>query len=199
MLSSEDARLMKKQLQLRNKIIDAEKNYEREMAEENAKMDEEVRKLDKKGKEKIKEGDTTVTELAERTKALKNIERKKAIYELELFEWAEQCRKMQDAITNAKYENSMEMARKKIEYDRELDDLKKTTNTDADKFIDEIEREIHVENQKLTIETVKQREDINKFKKEIAILKDTNIRFKRDLNLNTGTEEEYTKRAVMQA
>lgn len=52
-------------------------------------MDEEFRKLDKKGKEKISEGNTKVDELAERAKALKNIERKKAIYELELFEWAE--------------------------------------------------------------------------------------------------------------
>lgn len=59
------------------------------MAEDNSKMDEEFRKLDKKGKEKINEGNTKVDELAERAKALKNIERKKAIYELELFEWAE--------------------------------------------------------------------------------------------------------------
>jgi len=124
------------------------------MAEDNARMDEEFRKLDKKGKEKIIEGNTKVDELAERAKALKNIERKKAIYELELFEWAEQCRKMQDAITHAKYENQIEMAKKKIEYDKELDDLKKVTNTDSDKFISEIEREIHLENQKLTVETV---------------------------------------------
>ena len=53
---------------------------------------------------------------------------------------------MQDAITHAKYENQIEMAKKKIEYDKELDDLKKVTNTDYDKFIDEIEREIHLEN-----------------------------------------------------
>jgi hypothetical protein len=53
---------------------------------------------------------------------------------------------MQDAITHAKYENQIEMAKRKIEYDKELDELKKTTNTDADKFIDEIEREIHIEN-----------------------------------------------------
>ena len=118
-------------------------------------MEEEFRKLDKKGKEKIKEDATKVDELGERAKALKNIVRKKAIYELELFEWGEQCRKMQDAITNLKYETQIEMAKKKIEYDDELEQLKKETNTDAGKFIDEIEREIHNENNRLTVETVK--------------------------------------------
>ena len=34
------------------------------MAEDNSKMDEEFRKLDKKGKEKINEGNTKVDELA---------------------------------------------------------------------------------------------------------------------------------------
>jgi hypothetical protein len=49
----------------------------------------------------------------------------------------------------------------------------------------------------LTVETVLQREEITKQKKAIGALKETNIKFKRDININTGTEEEYTKRAVL--
>lgn len=56
------------------------------------------------------------------------------------------------------------MAGKKIESDRKLDDLKKTTNTDSDKIINKIEKEIHVENQKLTVKTVKQREKSKMYK-----------------------------------
>jgi len=90
------------------------------------------------------------------------------------------------------------MAKKKIEYDKELDDLKKVTNTDSDKFISEIEREIHLENQKLTAETIMDRKKINKRKEMIAAVKEANAKFKREININAGTEEEYTKRAVVQ-
>jgi hypothetical protein len=44
-----------------------------------------------------------------------------------------------------------------------------------------------------------QRKEINKQKELIAAVKDANVRFKREININAGTEEEYTKRAVMQA
>ncbi len=54
--------------------------------------------------------------------------------------------KIKNAITHAKYESQIEMANKKIEYDKELDDLKKVAGTDSEKLIDEIEREIHLEN-----------------------------------------------------
>jgi len=33
----------------------------------------------------------------------------------------------------------------------------------------------------------------------IAAVKEANVRFKREININAGTEEEYTKRAVIQA
>ena len=44
-----------------------------------------------------------------------------------------------------------------------------------------------------------QRKEINKQKELIAAVKEMNVRFKREININAGTEEEYTKRAVMQA
>ena len=94
----------------------------------------------------MKEGDIKVGELNEQANATKEIERAKAIYELELFEWGEQCRRVQDKITKVKYENQIQMAKQKLIDDEELDQKKAHVNQDAKKFIDEIERNIHLEN-----------------------------------------------------
>ena len=58
----------------------------------------------------------------------------------------------------------------------------------------EIEQEIHRENQRLTQLTVSQRYQIDLIKREISNLQDLNKNFKRDLNINLGTEEQYAVR-----
>lgn len=58
----------------------------------------------------------------------------------------------------------------------------------------EIESEIHRENQRLTQLTVSQRYQIDLIKREISNLQDLNKNFKRDLNINLGTEEQYAVR-----
>lgn len=55
----------------------------------------------------------------------------------------------------------------------------------------EIESKIHQENQRLTQLTVSQRYQIDLIKREINNLQELNKSFKRDLNLNAGTEEQY--------
>ena len=52
------------------------------------------------------------------------------------------------------------MARQKLIDDEELDRKKATANQDAQKFIEEIERNIHLENEKLTALTSAQRLEI---------------------------------------
>jgi hypothetical protein len=54
--------------------------------------------------------------------------------------------------------------------------------------IQEIEKNIHLENAKLTEKTVAQRYSIDYYKREIANLKEINKNFKRDININHGTE-----------
>lgn len=54
--------------------------------------------------------------------------------------------------------------------------------------IQEIEKNIHLENAKLTEKTVAQRYSIDYYKREIANLKEMNKNFKRDININHGTE-----------
>ena len=68
-------------------------------------MQDEFQKLSKAGQSRLKEGDVKVGELNEQATAMKHVERQKAIYELELFEWGEQCRRVQDKITKVKYDN----------------------------------------------------------------------------------------------
>ena len=62
--------------------------------------------------------------------------------------------------------------------------------------IQEIERDIHEENKKLAERTNAQRYTIDYYKREINNLKDMNTHFKRDININQGTETEYQARAV---
>lgn len=106
-LTGEDAEKMKLMLQLRNKILEAEKTFELSIQEETKTMEDEFKKLSKAGKERLNEGDVRVKELSEQALALKEMERGKAIYELELFEWGEQCRRVQDKITRVKYDNQI--------------------------------------------------------------------------------------------
>ena len=62
----------------------------------------------------------------------------------------------------------------------------------------EIEKNIHLENEKLNQKTVAQRGSIDYYKKEIQQLKDTNKNLKRDININQGTEQEYVRRQEQQ-
>ena len=64
--------------------------------------------------------------------------------------------------------------------------------------IQEIEKNIHLENSKLTEKTVAQRYSIDYYKREIANLKEINKNFKRDININHGTEQEYVRRQELQ-
>lgn len=104
-LTKEDSEKMKLMLQLRNRIIEAEKTQEHKLQEDTRAMQDEFNRLSKAGSRRMKEGEVKVGELNEQAHANKEIERTKAIYELELFEWGEQCRRVQDKISKVKYDN----------------------------------------------------------------------------------------------
>merc|ERR1711908_71403 len=62
-LTKEDSEKMKLMLQLRNKIIEAEKSYELQLQEDTKAMQDEYQKLAKAGQSRLKEGDVKVGEL----------------------------------------------------------------------------------------------------------------------------------------
>ena len=53
---------------------------------------------------------------------MKENEKKKVMYELELFEWGQQCRLKQDEITQTKYQNQIDLAKMKREIEQEYDE-----------------------------------------------------------------------------
>ena len=67
--------------------------------------------------------------------SMKEIEKKKVVYELELYEWGSQCKDLQEKITKIKYENQIEMAKMKtsieMEYDESLEKFKQQAQQDA--------------------------------------------------------------------
>jgi len=90
------------------------------------------------------------------------------------------------------------MARQKQEqeqnFDESLEGFKSQATQDAKKNIQEIEKWIHLNNEQLQQKTVSQRHSIDYYKKEIRQLQEANQSFKRDININQGTEQEYIKR-----
>ena len=64
--------------------------------------------------------------------------------------------------------------------------------------IQEIEKNIHLENEKLNQKTIAQRGAIDYYRKEITQLKEANKNLKRDININQGTEAEYIRRQDQQ-
>lgn len=134
-LTNEDAKAMKQMLQLRNKMIDAEKTTEKQVNEAQTDKETELQRARKLGQEKIGDNDVKIHELNENQLSMKQIERKKVIYELELFEWGKQCKDLQEEITRIKYENQIKMAEKKteieIKYDESLEKFKQQAQSDA--------------------------------------------------------------------
>lgn len=134
-MSARDSNLMKQQLALRNKILEFEKLNEKNVNEVNKDMDARMAEIKRDGAGELDENTVKANELEEGVKAMKDIERKKIVYELELFEWGQQCKKLQDRITQTKFNNEIDLARIKNEieqkYDESLETFKAQASQDA--------------------------------------------------------------------
>lgn len=126
---------MKQMLQLRNKIIEAEKSSEKQINEAQNEKETELHHVQKQGQEKIDENNVKIHEEQEKQLSMKDIEKKKVIYELELHEWGERCKDLQELITKTKYDNQIKMAESKTayeqDYDLKLEDFKLQAQNDA--------------------------------------------------------------------
>lgn len=175
---------------------------EKTQNEAQKEMDSRINQTKKEGQGELEENEIQANELEENVKAMKDVERKKIVYELELFEWGQQCKKLQDKITQTKYNNQIELAKVKrqieAEYDESLEKFKAQASQDAQRNIQEIENNIHLENSKLSSVTQAQRYEIEREKRELMHAKEMNVNFKRDINLNAGTEKQYLVRETQQ-
>ena len=80
-LTNEDAANMKQMLQLQNSINEEQKQTEKDIHEAQVEKDTEIKSIAKAGNEKLKDGDVKITEKREENKSMKDIARKKSIYE----------------------------------------------------------------------------------------------------------------------
>ena len=109
---------------------------------------------------------------------MKELERKKQVYEAEIYQWELSCNKLDEKITETKYNNQIELARKKraieADFDEQIEVFKQQASQEAQRNIQQIEKSIHLENQKLAEKTISQRYTIDYFKREIASQKALN-------------------------
>ena len=116
-------------------MIEAEKTTEKEINEAQNEKESELQRIKKQGQDKIDENNVKIHEKEEEKLSMKEIEKIKVIYELELYEWGTRCTDLQDSITKIKYDNQIKMAETKTayehDYDMKLEDFKLKAQNDA--------------------------------------------------------------------
>ena len=63
-----------------------------------------------------------LSEITENMNANDDIRRKNAIYDFKRLEWQNHCATLQDKITQAKYDNQIELAKMKLEIEAEYEE-----------------------------------------------------------------------------
>ena len=109
-MTTQDTKLMKEMLYYRNQILDFDKDNEKEMLK--MKSDIDTTLLDKKQEtmKKLSVGDVRLNEIKESLFSKESILNEKIITEFQLFEWGNECRKLQHKIAQTKYNNQIELA-----------------------------------------------------------------------------------------
>ena len=134
-LNQQDTSKMKQLLQLRNQIHEFEKKNEKATNEAVKAMEADIADMKAAASSKLKDGGVKVSELEEGLEAMDKLRKKKVIYEFKLLEWNTACRQKQDIITQAKYNNQIELAKDRreieAEYDESLEKFKAQASQDA--------------------------------------------------------------------
>ena len=91
-----------------------------------------------------------MTEMTENLDKMQPISKEKLKYELELMAWQQDCTSLEKTIQEEKYNIEIEQARMKKEmeaqFQESLEQFKAQAKQDAQRNIQEIERNIHYEN-----------------------------------------------------
>ena len=143
-----------------------------------------------------------ISELKEERNNMDETFKKKVYYETQLAHWRNQCAHMEGVIQEEKYNMQIEQAKMKkaldAEYKASLEKFKQQAQLDAERNIQDIERNIHHENQKLSEKTLSQRYSLDYYKREKLRAAEDNKAFKRDLMLQLGTADQYDQRGRQQ-
>ena len=134
-LTTSDTEKMKQLLVLRNKVLDFEKKNEKLTNETVRDMENNISELRTEANQKLKHGTVAVQEVKEENDANKEISKKAFLYAFKLSEWQNNCTKLQQKITQAKYENQIELAKMKLgieaEYEEQLEKFQQKASQEA--------------------------------------------------------------------
>mmetsp|Transcript_11164 Transcript_11164/g.18755 ORF Transcript_11164/g.18755 Transcript_11164/m.18755 type:complete len:119 (+) Transcript_11164:435-791(+) len=118
---------------------------------------------------------------------MQDVGKEKLKYELELMAWQQDCGGLEKTIQEEKYRIEIEKARLKREMEAQfaesLEHFKHQAKHDAQRNIQEIERNIHYENQRLNDKTYSQRLTLEFYKREKAKLDSSHQNQDRDIKI----------------
>lgn len=136
-MTTEDTRKMKDLLYHRNHILEFDKDNEKEMLSLKNEVEATLTEKQQETRKKLSQGDQIKNELKESLFSKEAILNDKIKTEFQLFEWGNECRKLQHNINQTKYTDQIRLAKVKMqiekEYDESLDKLKQQAKADAEK------------------------------------------------------------------
>lgn len=123
-----NAEYSKKLVELENKIQTLEKRNEKQQNETVDQYEKQIKTIDHKAKEQIKDINIKVSEQNESLDKMQEVGQKKLKYELELMAWQQDCKSLETAYQEEKYLIEIELARmkksKQAEFQQSLDQSK---------------------------------------------------------------------------
>ena len=136
-MTTEDTRKMKDLLYHRNLILEFDKDNEKEMLNLKNEVEATLTEKQQETRKKLGQNEQLKNELKESLFSKEAILNDKIKTEFQLFEWANECRKLQHNINQTKYTDQIRLAKVKMqiekEYDESLDKLKQQAKADAEK------------------------------------------------------------------
>jgi hypothetical protein len=104
-MTTEDTRKMKEMLYQRNLILEFDRDNEKEVGKLRTEVETTLMGKQEETKKKLSVGETKMNEIKESLFSKEAILNDKIKTEFQLFEWGNECRKLQHRINQTKYED----------------------------------------------------------------------------------------------
>jgi hypothetical protein len=112
-LKADNDRKLQEAIRLQNEIAQLEKQNERNNNEIVTRFETQIKDVKRKGDEKITDNEVKLSELQENRNIMDETYKKRVQFEAELFHWRTQCENLKKVIQQEKYNNQIELAKKK--------------------------------------------------------------------------------------
>ena len=112
-MKAENDKKLQEAIRLQNEIAQLEKQNERNNNEIVTRFETQIKDIKRKGDEKVQENEVKLSELQENRNIMDETYKKRVHFEAELFHWRTQCENLKKVIQQEKYNNQIELAKKK--------------------------------------------------------------------------------------